>query len=369
MTAHTYRARTTALQERIRDGHAVLLSTPNDITYYSGFEFLVPEEREALLLVTGDALHCIQASFSPVTTPDWVQIHKGVFPDRTAKHIRRILKTTQVDTLEIDHSSLYVTELRALETHTALNLEKLDRNHIWRQRMQKDADEITALRAAAATAVTAWNEIIPSISPGITELELEQELERAMQAHGATSPAFPTIIAFGASGALPHYQPHDVPLQSETPVLVDFGATVQGYRSDISRSFWVGTSPSERFLEIEALVHEAYEAAFETAARHAQEKITAAMVDVAARSIITASGYGKEFIHTTGHGLGIDIHERPSINGNNDTVLRADMAITIEPGIYLREQLGYRYENTVLLTEYGAEALTLAAEKQPHATP
>lgn len=368
MSRIDFKKRTSQLQSQLRNDSVALLSTPNDIYYYSGFEFLVPEEREALLLVTADSTHCIQASFSPVTTPDWVHIHKGVYATRMAQHVQRICQNNDKDIrrILIDHSSLFVAELKALESALELSFDKLDRGIIWKQRMIKDHTEQKLLRKAASIAIESWEHIHPQLEVGMTELDVERILEREMLERGASGPAFPTIIAFGDHGALPHYQPGATPLKAETPILVDFGATYQGYRSDISRSFWFGENPSETFKKVQSIVHEAYDRSLKTTQEHAKSspeqsssEVTAASVDKAARSYITSKGYGKEFIHTTGHGLGVDIHERPSLHSANDTALKAGMAITIEPGIYIEGELGYRYENTILLTEDGADEITL----------
>ncbi len=150
------------------------------------------------------------------------------------------------------------------------------------------------------------------------------------------------------------------------PVLWDFGATVNGYRSDMSRSFWFGKTPSADFKKVKKLVHQAYEAAVKTlvvgsagtAPKENSSARTAQLVDQAARELITAAGFGAQFIHTTGHGVGLDIHEPPSLNWKSPAPLKPGMVVTVEPGIYLEGNLGYRHENTVIVTETGYQEIT-----------
>jgi Xaa-Pro aminopeptidase len=196
----------------------------------------------------------------------------------------------------------------------------------------------------------------------MSELQIARQLEIAMLEAGSTGPAFPTIVAIGEHGALPHHQPTDRVLQPDEPILIDFGATYQGYRSDITRTVWIGDQVSDAFTKYEQLVRQAYTASLALLS-HPTESTpftppTAGMLDQAARQVIATAGYGAEFIHTTGHGVGLDIHEQPSLYQGQPTPITPGMVITIEPGIYLTGTMGYRYENTILVTETGYTELT-----------
>ena len=141
------------------------------------------------------------------------------------------------------------------------------------------------------------------------------------------------------------------------PILIDLGATVNGYHGDMSRTVWFGKKPSPEFLKVEEVVKAAYQEAVSALKNRQGQQILAKDLDQAARGVITQAGYGKNFIHTTGHGLGLDIHENLSLNWNNEQPILPQMVITIEPGIYLEGKFGYRYENMVVVNDDGAMEL------------
>lgn len=340
-------SRIKALQTHISSGQAFLLANPADIYYYTGFEWLVPAEREAFFLITSQNAYLFYASFSPVSKSEEITLYAGCYPNQVISHITTILKNDSFSHMLVDAESMYVSEYQSLQTITELTFGNLDRQLIWNQRMIKDATELECIDKAVAISLEAYEALIPQLSIGMTERDVKRILEQFCQDKGADTMAFPTIVAFGPNSALPHYQPADVRLKENMAILLDFGAKYKNYCADITRTLWFGPTPDPTFTKIESVVKEAYDASL--ALISTQTQCTAQQIDTAAREVIDNQGYGSYFIHTTGHGLGIDIHEQPSLNWKNTQSIQKNMVITIEPGIYLEDRFGYRYENTVIV--------------------
>jgi Xaa-Pro dipeptidase len=190
---------------------------------------------------------------------------------------------------------------------------------------------------------------------GVTELQLAEECEVLFKKYGSNQLAFPPVIAFGSHTALPHHQPTNTALKKEMAVLLDIGGRVDGYCGDMTRTWWFGDVVPEEFTKLEKIVLEAYAAGL--AAVHVG--CGSDEIDQQARNVIDKAGYGKYFIHTTGHGVGLEIHEQPSVYFKKKVLLPEHAVFTIEPGIYLDGKFGYRYENTILIEATGAKELTL----------
>lgn len=220
-------------------------------------------------------------------------------------------------------------------------------------RMVKTADEIEILQQAAKIADDAFAHICTFIKPGVTELEVSNELEMFMRKQGATSSSFDTIVASGERGALPHGVASDKVIQSGELVTLDFGALYNGYISDITRTVAVG-EPSEQLKEI----YEVTLAAQVLALEKIKPGMTGIEADAIARDYIKSKGYGDAFGHSTGHGIGLEVHEGPALSFRSETVLVPNMTVTVEPGIYLPGIGGVRIEDDILITEDGNVRLT-----------
>lgn len=222
-------------------------------------------------------------------------------------------------------------------------------------RLVKSAAEIGMLREAARIAGESLLEVL-SNAVGSTEMELALALEMAMRRNGAESLGFATIVASGERGALPHGHPTERRIRSGEMVTIDFGAQVQGYKSDETLTVGVGTPP-DAMRKIFDIVAEAQ--ALGIAA--ARPGATSRDVDIAARSFIERAGYGDSFGHGTGHGVGLDVHEYPyaSPNPRAEQVLVPGMTLTVEPGIYIPGLGGVRLEDTLVITETGNDRLTI----------
>lgn len=221
-------------------------------------------------------------------------------------------------------------------------------------RLRKEQAEIEAMRKAVKIAQSALEATIPSIRIGMTEKELSSELVMQLLKHGSESEIpFAPIVSAGPNSANPHASPTERKLQAGDLLVIDWGATWDGYISDLTRTFAVG-EVDEEFQKIHKIVQEA------NAAGRAAAKPGASCADVdkAAREAIEKSGYGKYFTHRTGHGIGMEGHEEPYMRSDNMQILEPGMAFTVEPGIYLPGRNGVRIEDNVAITETGADVLS-----------
>jgi len=231
---------------------------------------------------------------------------------------------------------------------------------VGRLRICKDADEIAAMRAAVRVAQAALEATIPFIKIGMTEKEIAAELVVQLLRHGSESDMpFAPIVSSGPNGANPHAVPSERSLRPGDLLVVDWGASVDGYISDLTRTFAVG-KVDEEYRKIHQAVLEA-NAAGRAAA---QPGVPCANVDIAARSIIEKAGYGQYFTHRTGHGIGMEAHEDPYMRADNMQLLEPGMAFTVEPGIYLPGRNGVRIEDNIVITESGAECLSTMPREQ-----
>jgi len=219
-------------------------------------------------------------------------------------------------------------------------------------RLIKDAAEVESLRRAAAIGDTGLKELLGRLHEGMTEVDVAAELEDAMRRAGSEGLSFPTIIAFGENAAEPHHSPKENRLlRSGDMIKLDFGATANGYHSDMTRTIAFG-EPDPDMVKIYDIVYASQQAGVEAVAAGT----TAGDVDEASRSIVEQAGYS--FGHGTGHGCGLEVHESPSVRRGGDDVLSDGMAITVEPGIYLPGMGGVRIEDLVVVSNGGCEILT-----------
>ena len=221
------------------------------------------------------------------------------------------------------------------------------------RRAVKTDDEVAKITEAQRIAEKALKKTMPLIKPGVTEREVMAELVYASLACGADNMSFDPIIAFGANSARPHHNPSDKRLEKNDIILIDFGVKLDGYCSDMTRSFCLG-DPDPKLAGIHGVV----ESALNYAIAHIKPGMTGHEADSLARELIRANGYDAEFGHGLGHGVGLDIHEMPRVGVGSDTVLREGMVITIEPGIYLEGVGGVRIEQMAVITSDGCRVLT-----------
>jgi Xaa-Pro aminopeptidase len=220
-------------------------------------------------------------------------------------------------------------------------------------RAVKDVDELEAIRAAARLADDALTEVLGRGLVGRTEREVALDLEFTMRRMGAQAASFPPIVAAAEHGALPHATPREVPIPAGTLVVVDWGAQLDGYASDCTRTYATGDI-DPRDGQVYELVLQAQEAAL-AAVRPGP---TGREVDAVARSIIDAAGHAEHFGHGLGHGVGLDVHEGPRLSKQGETALATGMVVTVEPGVYVPGAVGVRIEDLVIVTDDGAEVVS-----------
>ncbi len=254
------------------------------------------------------------------------------------------LRVALDETMRADFALLLLGALQS-PRHTFLN------DTVGYLRAQKDQQEFALLKAAARIDDEAMAAAFAHAKPGMTELEIDGFIRDFFRSKGSR-PEF-VIVAFGENGAFPHHHSSERVLKADDTILIDIGCRINGYPSDMTRVGFVGSKPAG-FDEVHAVVDSAVNAALAAA----RPGVRASEVDAAARGVITAAGYGPNFLHRTGHGLGIDVHEPPYITGTSDTILQEGHVFSIEPGVYLAGRFGIRLEDIVFIGKDGAITLS-----------
>ena len=221
-------------------------------------------------------------------------------------------------------------------------------------RIRKDEAEIASMRHAAQIAESALEATLPKVKVGVSEKEIAAELVMQLFQNGSESPfPFQPIVSGGPNSANPHATPSERKLQEGDLLVIDWGATYEGYISDITRTFAIGKIDEEY-----RHIHEITQAANAAGRAAAKPGLPAKVVDIAARKVIDEAGYGEYFTHRTGHGIGMEAHEAPYMRADNERILEVGMAFTVEPGIYLPNRNGVRVEDDMIVTKDGAESLS-----------
>jgi len=220
-------------------------------------------------------------------------------------------------------------------------------------RMSKSADEIALIKKAEEIAIDSLVELFNEVKPGRTEKEMAAYLEYTMVKKGADKPSFDTIFGSGPNGALPHMFPTMKEIQEGEFIVIDFGAKYQGYCSDITRTIALG-EPTDEMVKVYEIVQKAQA----ESEKIASSSLSGKEIDSVARDIINQAGYGDYFGHGLGHGLGLDVHEQPSVSVMNEDKLPLGAVVTIEPGIYLPGKFGVRIEDDIYITGQTNEVLT-----------
>ncbi len=329
---------------------ALLVSAPANVRYLSGFT-----GDNGLLLVTADSqtlftdprftIQAAEECTCEVKIVSKTPVDQGALQTIRKRRIKRVGFEASRMLYEVYH--------RLSESLPSGVKLKPAGPVVDRLRMVKSDDEIARIRRSVLTNSQAFEKATRSIKPGARESAIAAELEYQMRRLGAEKAAFETIVAIGPRSALPHAQPTARKLAGDEILLIDMGACQDGYMSDMTRVLFLG-QPSSRVRNMYNAVLKAQLAAIDAV----RPGVTAAHVDRAARRVLEAEGLGKEFVHSTGHGLGLEIHEGPRLGRRDKTKLEPGMAITIEPGAYVRDFGGIRIEDTVLVTKTGFEVLT-----------
>ncbi len=347
--------RLNALQRRMQELRVDLVAVgpTANMRYLLGF-LPHPDERLCLLLVEKDRTQMVVPALNAedIAAQTEQELVSWTDAEGPAQALRKALSkapTTRMLAVDGAMRADFLIHLQNLANpEKVIPLEGL----IAPLRLRKSREEIQALERAAEQADRAMQAGVDACQPGITEAEVAWIVETAFRRSGAESVDF-TLIASGPNGAYPHHHAGARPLQQGDAIILDIGATLNGYKSDITRMVYLG-SPTAEFLNAFDSVSEANQ----RARAAVQVGRTADDIDAVARGILEQAGYGKYFTHRTGHGLGLEGHEPPWIMAGDETELEEGMVFSVEPGVYLAGQFGVRVEDIVTVTEAGARTLT-----------
>jgi Xaa-Pro aminopeptidase len=338
---------------RIERVDAFLVTALPNVRYLAGFT----GSNAALLMTADRAVLFTDPRYqtqAPLESDCEVKVGKGPLLEQALSWAKRLRATRlgfERNRISFDQHQVLWKE-RTVKGQAPIRLKPVA-GMVERLRMVKSEAEIATIRAAVGLNSEAYEQALARFKPGITEVDLAAEIEYRMRRLGADGPSFDTIVASGRRAALPHAHPTDAPVLPDELLLIDMGATVAGYASDMTRTSAVGElSPKAR-----RMYHAVWESQL-AAIEAVKPGVTCNAVDRAARRVLSRHGLEKLFIHSTGHGLGLEIHEGPRIGRREATELEAGMVITIEPGVYLEGFGGVRIEDTVAVTANGCEVLT-----------
>jgi Xaa-Pro aminopeptidase len=360
MTAHLTSPDRVSHAQKAAAGAGVdaLLVTPGpDLRWLTGYDALplerltclvLPADGPAFMLAPGLEVPAVLAS--PVRDLDVEVVGWGETDDPYAVIAARLGSPARVALA----NRMWAEQVLRMRAALPGAEQSLASGVIGELRMRKSPEEVDALRRAGQAIDRVHARMAEFLRPGRTERDAGREIAAAILDEGHTTVDF-VIVASGPNGASPHHEVGDRVLEAGDPVVVDIGGTTpEGYCSDCTRMYTLGTPPAE-FTDYFAVLHEAQLAA----CAQAGPGVTAESVDAAARDVIEAAGYGDAFVHRTGHGIGVETHEEPYIVSGNATVLEAGMAFSIEPGIYLSGRHGARIEDIVVATPDGIERLNV----------
>ena len=332
-----------------------MVSNLTNIRYLTGFTgsngFLLVATEGAAVFVTDGRYGEVAAGLGSRLPEVELIVYRSEMYDHLAGAIGAL---SQVDLEAASVSWDFVSKLGA---KTAATLEP-STGVVERLRSVKDDDEVVALRRAAEVGDQAIATLDGVEAKGLLEREIGDQLVAAMRRQGAEAAGWPPIVAGGANAARPHHRA-GTDIVGSGLLLVDYGCTVDGYHSDMSRTIWLGDESDAEADAVYAAVAEANRIGIETVAAG----VEARTVDQACRTVLADAGYEELFVHSTGHGVGLDIHESPSVRSTSSDVLEAGNVVTIEPGVYIPGRFGVRIEDMVLVTEEGSEVLTTASKE------
>lgn len=312
-----------------------------------------PDERLCLLLISPEQVNMVVPTLNAGDVAAHTDLPLEQWPDADGPlpALQRAVSGLSVKRLAIDgtmRADFLLSLLNATTPAETITVEGL----LAPLRARKSAEEIEALALAAAQAGRVMQAAMDACRPGVSEAEVAWTVEETFRKDGAEAVTF-SLVASGPNGAFPHHHSGSRRLQAGDAVIIDIGATLNGYQSDMTRMVFIGEPPADFLRAYEAVL-----AANEHGRAAVRPGAMAQEVDQAARGALEAAGYGDYFIHRTGHGLGLEIHEAPYIMAGNEQILEEGMVFSVEPGVYLPGQFGIRIEDIVAVTATGVRTLT-----------
>lgn len=345
-----------ALAATLDDGEAAIITSQANLLYYTGFNtdsgVLSISQNEACFFTDSRYTEAARRVITDIPCEEATRLFNEAVVWARVRDISTVYIEDESVTIADSRRYLSITEGMQLITGNSLC------KRIWKQRRIKSEAEIAVMRQAQALTDDGFAYILPRLTVGRTEKEVALDLEMYMRRQGADAVAFDFIVASGENGSLPHAVPSQRKLQKGDFVTMDFGAIVDGYRSDMTRTVAIGHVSDEQ-----KLVYDTVLTAQQTCLAGLRAGMTGEEGDALARDVIEKAGYGKAFGHSTGHGVGIDIHEYPRLSPRTETVLKAGDVVTVEPGIYLEGRFGVRIEDMVWLKEDGLVNLTASPKE------
>lgn len=336
---------------------ALLLTDPADVRWLTGF---TGSNSAALAITSGPPLLATDPRYAQQAAKECPEVELLITRELVDQLLLR-LREKGAGSVGVDPDTLTLAQFRVISAHPGMfgiRIQEVSAP-LAKMRKRKDIHELDALRQAGAIAAEAFGTLLDTITVGQTEIHLARTLEAIMGSLGSQDRAFPTIVASGPNGGCPHHAPTARAIEAGDLVTIDFGAMVEGYRSDMTRTVIVDAEPQEWQQEIYTLVRRA-----NSSARHAVVPgVKTTEVDAAARTVISEGGHGEHFVHGVGHGIGLDIHEPPMLGSSTPGKLQPAVPFTIEPGIYLPDVGGVRIEDTCVLGEDGLEVFTAFPRK------
>jgi Xaa-Pro aminopeptidase len=334
------------LFNQLNDVDAVVVTSTNNRQYFTGFHgsygFLVMNAEKAIYITDSRYYEMAQEAIAPLG----IQVELTKTGINIYQQVDDILKSMGAKTVGFENTEITVSAFDALKSNLP-NYEFVPvGENILNVRQIKTQEELDFIAKAQSITDKAFSEVIKIIKKDMTEKELMAELEYQLKKNGATSLAFDTIIASGANSSKPHAHPTDKKIVPGDPITMDFGAAYNGYCSDMTRTVFLG-EPSAQMRSIYEIVLAAQNAVL----NNVKIGMTGREVDALAREVIKANGYEENFQHGLGHSVGLDIHERPSMNPRSDEVLQENQLITVEPGIYVPGLGGVRIEDLIIIKQ------------------
>jgi len=332
-----------------------LITDPKHVYYLTGFASDPHERFLGLLLSSGSEPVLIvpaldAAAAEAASSVKNIVTHQDT--DNPYAVLQRSLRGS-AGTVAVEKEQLTVSRFEQLQQHVDASAFK-DAGPVLRElRVRKSPEEVSLIKHAVKLVEDVLRQGLKKASIGVSELELVAELEYLMKKLGADAPSFATMVLSGPNTALPHGVPGGRRIEAGDLLMFDLGVYAGGYASDITRTFAVGDLKPDAVC-----IYDTVLAANQAAIQAVKPGVTYGSIDRAARAVIEHAGYGPAFVHRLGHGLGMDVHEYPSVHGLNEDVLQAGAVFTIEPGVYVQDVGGVRIEDDVLVTETGIEVLT-----------
>lgn len=336
------------------DNTALLINNDKDVFYLTGANFgdfwLLFYKKQIFIIV--------HEMIEPQVKQYFKNFKKNVkifsTSEKCSDLLFSVLKKYKIDTLTIDSATIYLNDFKTIKSKLLKGKIKIIKQENITQniRLIKDVHEIKNIKKACNITSTVFEKVKKQIVAGMTELDICFKIEEEFAKQHVVQ-SFKTIVASGPNSANPHHSSGNRKIRKNDIVLIDMGCIYNNYCSDLTRTFFVGKENKEqrKIWDIVKLAHD-------KALENVKQNIKAGDIDLFARNTIKQAGYEKNFIHSTGHSLGLDIHEYPRISKTSNEILREGMIITIEPGIYLEKKFGVRIEDTVLVTKKGFKVLT-----------